>query len=535
MREAKAGLSLDLKSLIEEGLERFSKNFLWPTAHSFYVDIERENLEMLYSIYSGTEGTERTAFQLQFREIFLAFNSFACNIMDVQGALKAGKTPVAGSDSPFYLSIMNDSFPKAAPRLIPKKKGLTEGLKKFIRNYQRALENKLNGFKDADFVSAGLGSYGQHYCRVKGIEYRILPPEIFGKTPSFSYYRKEVEKLSHRIYEGWIGILKNKKISPGRKAMEYLKKIPDFYLSRAMRDISRKALKFKPDTVLLSDTGASYINRIAGLKIREAGGRVIRFDHGGERAFHSDRWWGINELVFCDEFVTFSPIGAETLQKKIRAKDIYTLLDEPEKLEISSCTYRFDDIFNIVEEKHGTGKSIEKVMLVPVGFQGEFNGIPSSLVHDVPYADMQIRLIRALKDSGYEVLYKFAPKVSSGYIFPVENLEVQRVEGFLSDCLDMADAFIFTYVGTAFCEALCTEKPVLLLQASPYRRMGEKERKELYSSCRAMDCTYDESNRIVFDAEKLKKMLIPMSTEEVEARKDFVKKWLCPEAVEYAH
>jgi hypothetical protein len=185
--------------------------------------------------------------------------------------------------------------------------------------------------------------------------------------------------------------------------------------------------------------------------------------------------------------------------------------------------------FNILKKKLKSSESpkeIKSLMFVPVGFQGEFNTTPSFTTHDVPYAEFQIQILRALQKTNLKIFYKQAPKAYMENIFRPEDFGAETVRGYLSECLDMADAFLFTFTGTAFCESIITDKPVLLIQAPPFRPMLDEQREELAKACRIIKCGAGKNNRLGLDEKKLLDSIAPMSDEELKNRKLFRDKWL---------
>ena len=65
-----------------------------------------------------------------------------------------------------------------------------------------------------------------------------------------------------------------------------------------------------------------------------------------------------------------------------------------------------------------------------------------------------------------------------------------------------ADAFVFDFAASAFMEALCTNKPVVLIE-TPIRRLLKAGRKEVQEICTIVQADFDENNRIVADFDEV--------------------------------
>ena len=70
------------------------------------------------------------------------------------------------------------------------------------------------------------------------------------------------------------------------------------------------------------------------------------------------------------------------------------------------------------------------------------------------------------------------------------------------DTLDQADAYVCDLVGTAFMEALCSLKPIVLIEI-PNRQLTEEARTELKKSVIVIPATYNENNRITIEPDGL--------------------------------
>ena len=522
---------LDMEALAGLDTENFIKFPFWPCGPDIYDSIAFQNMDFLFELYDSLSGTERTLMQLVFRQLFMDFNFFACDFADVFITKKAGKKPVCGKNSIIYKGITDDSLKMVPPSMALDRKSFMGKIKDILRPIvkKRSVMDAIRGAGTPLHFTNGLTKMIAGYCHENSLpEPCTIPNYFFGHAPSLSFRLSGAEKLSAAIADGWEKIIFS--VTGARLSehySEYIKGMAAYYISWGLRDIVRKCPFKLNNSAFFCGTGGGYWNRLISLKVQKAGGRVIRMDHGGERPFFADKWWGLNEFVFCDEFVTFSSAGA--LQIKKNLESVYrTLLDSPGNLEVRTIN---EKSFSILAAKYAGlppgNDAPGSVMLVPSGFMGEFNPVPSFTIPDVPYAVFQAKIVEGLKNAGLDVFYKQAPKAARDCLFGPEKYGAKVVRGFLAECLDMPDAFLFTFCGTAFCETLCTNKVVVLIEAPPERQMLPEQKKEIRSACRVVRGSLGADNiQSVNMEELLHAFREPLSTTELEARRVFRKKWL---------
>ena len=83
-------------------------------------------------------------------------------------------------------------------------------------------------------------------------------------------------------------------------------------------------------------------------------------------------------------------------------------------------------------------------------------------------------------------------KLFGGYV------DQELMGGSFTDLMTTADAFIFDFAASAFLEALCTNKPVVLIDPphSPFLPSGRKEVEEI---CTIVCAEFDEKNLVIAD------------------------------------
>ncbi len=518
-------LPVDIASLCAFGVQKNADSFFWPSSPEEYDIIAGSNLDVLYDIFKNSGHQEKTIIKLKFRDIFTDFNYLITDWLDVQKSKNAGFQPLSSIHSYVYKNLIAGKAPPLPISTARMKKSFQRQIKDILKGLVRR-----GSFRAKDgqslYFTTGAGHLAGSWAKARGITPITLDSYYFSSCPNFNFHLKQVDTLASTIHSAWIEIINKTGVKCSTDILSYLLQLVQYHLSWAYRDINTRPPFPLGNTVFLSGTGGSYRNRLIGFKTQEAGGYVIRFDHGGERPFHSDKWWGINEFVSCNEFIAFSPHAARAVKRKIESGMIQTLLDNPDDLKVADSQSAH---FHSLALKYGSlppPENLRRVMFVPTGFQDECNSTPSFTNHDIPYADFQIQILEILKRSKHKVLYKEAPKVKIGKLFSSSLKEVEIVCGFLSESLELADALVFTFIGTAFCEALCTNKPIILLQAPPSRPMSQEEKSSLSQVCRVIPCAIDGENRLLPDRKSLINAIVPMTGPEIDARKKFREQWL---------
>ena len=93
----------------------------------------------------------------------------------------------------------------------------------------------------------------------------------------------------------------------------------------------------------------------------------------------------------------------------------------------------------------------------------------------------------------------------------------------MSDIFDFADAYVMDIAGGAFIEALCTLKPVVLIDI-PNRRMTKEGRKRIGESVQVVRAEFDENNRVTASYDRIIEGL--RTPVNIEARRSFISEYL---------
>ena len=118
--------------------------------------------------------------------------------------------------------------------------------------------------------------------------------------------------------------------------------------------------------------------------------------------------------------------------------------------------------------------------------------------------DLEVRLMRFLKDNNYYVLYKAHPERLKELGNLVYDLADEVIVEKFEDSWKRADALIFTYPSTTtFGYALCTNRPVILLDKENSNQWNNEVKSELKKRCSLIHCKVSNQGRLMIDKVKL--------------------------------
>ncbi len=226
-------------------------------------------------------------------------------------------------------------------------------------------------------------------------------------------------------------------------------------LETAARDLAGlRALRRLPGKVW-SGTGGKWSSRAIGLAVRERGGGATRFDHGGTSVVSADPVHvTLTELSVSSTFVLPTPAAAERVSRKLSGTALPGLACS---LEAAGGDPTFDRAPDAQSSVSG------RVLYVPGVLRGarQFHG---ALLPDPIYLDWQLRVAETLRAAGTNILCKPHPHgLLRGQTHPLAAVAPTSSRLFEEEIAE-TDVFLFDFPqSTTFWSALCTERPVVLL------------------------------------------------------------------------
>ncbi len=260
---------------------------------------------------------------------------------------------------------------------------------------------------------------------------------------------------------------------------------------RALRDARRL-----PENIWTGTNGA-YTNRLVSAEVRRRGGEVTGFDHGGVTGISQVlAITAMTELMTASRFYLGTAAWAEILGASGVAEMIAPL-SMPELIGAEG-----DPTFVAACLDTKPAAARRRVVYVGHPYRGlrqfAIAGTP-----DVIYWDMQSRVAQALRTMAVDVVCKPLPEGAFvGRRNPIEDIaptSYKRFEEHLSD----TDVFVFDApTSTTFAEAMCTNRPVVLIDRGHYP-LNPAVKPLVDARCRLVRSSIDEAGRIWPDATAL--------------------------------
>jgi hypothetical protein len=211
-------------------------------------------------------------------------------------------------------------------------------------------------------------------------------------------------------------------------------------------------------------TGGSYATRAVAAEIRRRGGEVIGFDHGGVTGISQlAQLTAIIELMDASAFV----VGTPAIKAAVEASSAQALAAPINRAEILAD--RGEALFRraCIDTARMEGRR-RRVLYIGHPYRGlrqfAIVGTPDAI-----YWDLQSRLAAALAGWDIDLLCKPHPEGAfvdaRNPIADIAPTSTRRFEEHLAD----TDVFVFDApTSTTFAEALCTNRPVVLIERGHY-------------------------------------------------------------------
>jgi len=315
----------------------------------------------------------------------------------------------------------------------------------------------------------------------------------------------DIKNLGYLITQKFINICKNKDIHITKNLNLYLSKKINSMLINSCSDFNyQETITPKNDSVLLTGSGGDYLTRLASLHFINNGNKVIRMTHGGDSVFFDDPSWTTIELPFITEYISY---GIES--SKINTNKINNHLmkrNNRNKIQSFAGGSKFHE--KILDQiKYEPNKEVKNITIMSASFGDRNRAIPNVKIHDVIYYEWQLRLSKRLTKHGYNTIAKRHPKGQStnDYMFQ-DVVSTEQLSERMTTIFDYTDVYIFDLCGAAFMEALCSLKPIILIEM-PNRLINNKTKDLLKKSVNIIPARYNDDNLIEIDFNQLFKSI----------------------------
>lgn len=503
----------------------FNQDWHWPIPQSTYDDSAREFVDWAYTLPAELTHDEKLGitYELCEADMIKDVTSIIGTWIDVSTAKAKQLDLVFLQDQLLYQMMDENQFSDYSQledwRTISQKelRRPSRRIARFARRRINRLEDLIKGRPLVHSISANVLSRNLTHGRSR--LFRLAYAELIPQRANRKDVHPELRDLAQTISSKVISSLTNVGHPP---SVQLEKHFSDIILNRLINAWYDKEFRpgFTPTSkmTLFAGTGGSYLVRVIGHSFLKNGGKVIRMTHGGEPLFDHPLWSPI-ELPFADIYVTHGVRAAEQLtpiadrhQKIRKSKRNITVLG-------GGSNYHSEIL------KGATNPTqVKTVFVTTASFTGTARAIPNVKLHDVVYYEWHRRLLGMISSAGFTVISKRHPK-GLGIAHPLFNdvASDELMQVGMNETFARADAFVMDIASTAMMEAICTLKPVVLVDI-PNRQMLEAGLRDVEKIVQIVPAHFDERNRVVVDPYLLVEAI--REPVNVEARKLFIADYL---------
>jgi len=231
------------------------------------------------------------------------------------------------------------------------------------------------------------------------------------------------------------------------------------------------------------------------------GHRVIRTTHGGDSPMIDDVLWPSIEFPFATKYIVHGAGGAESVTESIKSRS-ESVLDNYTRSVVGAGSELHSRIREAASESPAA--NVKTVSVITASLTGMIRVVPQMKLHDVVYLEWHRRLLTSIKQMGYEVLSKRHPKASlAGQRIFSDIADEELISTPMQAIEQRTDAYVIDFGASAFMEALCTLKPVVLIDMG-IRKMKPEARTAISESAVIVTSRFDDRNRVVIDDEELR-------------------------------
>jgi hypothetical protein len=360
---------------------------------------------------------------------------------------------------------------------------------------------------------------------------RLLAGDIDRRRETSPDTPGRVNELARQIAANLISTLSRHGDPPPAEFMSHMNYIASHYLRNGWHDAGMAPLLRFPGSgsTLVTGTGGSYPARLVAYQTLVDGHKVIRTTHGGDPPLFDDVAWPSIELPFATHYVAHGAVGAESLGAAVKRRS-----ESQVAHYTGSVVAAGSDLHARIRgaAKQPAGQPVRTVSVITASLTEMFRVTPHMKLHDVVYMEWHRRLLGAVGKLGYRVISKRHPKpfMANQEIF-TGLADEELLLTPMSAIEDRTDAYVIDFPASAFMEAICTLKPVVVIDMA-IRKMKPEARESISESVTIVRATFDERNRVVINNEELKSGL--EKPVDLDARERLIQDYLLRPSADFA-
>ena len=499
----------DLNSINLEKIGAQENKIFWPSSVYVYSDIGQYLNEAFYKVINNNNLDENTklSFIFSFSEIIIYAEKICKIIIDIENNNRKGIKFVFNSNSsPLFniicsnnklsetTDIFNIFLDKYFQNFYPND-GFSTWLKRQVSILNMCV---FNSKKHYDIHNQNFMM--DEYIQKTKAKVSLLRPELW-KWPSSVNKNSSVDELANfltLILQKYLEKFTDNNIQMNN-GLIYFKTISSFKIN----SILGKFLFLKNSNIhhilsgsLIGGTPKA-MGKILNFYYQRYGKDVCRFSHGGDRMFFKDINWKMSELLFTKKYFCHSSFEANFQNEKYQ----YEINNCSLIKNLSFCSNGSIRHKNIWQKNNFYRKvNIKKRVLIIAGsFLGEhLMGFSQFKLADILSLDLLIYTYNVLTNNNFDVFIKPHPKGIAKDFFKLNQNNLNIYNNALNEFDDHFDCYVFEFAGSAFYDALLTNKGVVLLDTN-IRKWYNPAKKHLVKRCKIIKTYSDNKNWLRFN------------------------------------
>ena len=525
----KKRLVIDSQLAAQDPAGVFDGDWSWPVAQSEYDDPITEFIEWSDELHSEISDSPQllNAFLLVKADLLKDLSDYASAWTDIAWAKRNGTEPVFTPNQYIFESLISNDFGNHLPTELLRK-GIVVGLRGRLRTrlsrFKRARINKraLSGTRRSGYL-IGANHLGQQIAPDGAQQLRLSACDIGRRRSNDSEPPGRVVELARQISESLVQVISRHGEQPSSEFAAHAAYIASQYLRKGWNDAGMAPLLSakQPATMLVTGTGSGYAARLVSYQFLSDGHDVIRATHGGDPPLFDDVMWPSVEFPFASRYVVHGEVAAGAVSSALAQRSESKVANYTRSVVAAGSDFHAG--IREAAENHEV-RPVKTVSVAAASFTGMHRVTPHMKLHDVVYMEWHRRLIGDIRRLGYTVISKRHPKglMPDQPIFgDVADEELLGVP--MSAIERRTDAYVIDFPASAFMEAICTPKPVVLIDI-PIRKMRPEARELISRSVAIVSATFDERNRVIIDRSELHEGL--EKPVDIDARERLIQDYL---------
>lgn len=519
-------LIVDFKIAASERATLFTNEFQWPVAQSTYDDPLRDFVEWSQLLPGELSDRPqlRIAYELIESDLLVDIASIVGAWIDVSAARQNDLELVYGSNQRLYEMLSSDRFegfsPIADARVAGEQalRNPSRRASRFVKQTIKKFGRRIKGVSNVHSISANPLLY--ELTGGPNNLFRFAYADVAAQRPTSHSTPAAITELATEIQSQLSVRLANAGHQPTPEFDAYVKTLAANNLTNGSHDQNFNP-GFTPSSgmTLFTGTGGNYLARTVSHAFLKNDAQVVRTTHGGDTSLFDDPLWPSIELPFSSTYTAFGTQSAAVV-KPISAQ-LTVNRNSTETREIIAGGSQFHQ--QIVDQS-SPSQNVKNIYVISASFSGTRRALPNVKLHDTVYLEWHRRLLGRIQHAGYEVFAKRHPKGNGADVPIFDDVATHELrQSGMADTFKNADAYVFDIAGSAYIEALCTLKPVVLIDI-PNRRLNDEARKQLSKSSVIVRATFNENNLVEATLDEVTEGL--QQPVDIDARRKFIHDYL---------